>query len=64
MELLGQILHFLGSWRVGRAAAGEETRRIDPQAPGKSTTIIGQERLWSQKQNDSIRCGRSYTSST
>jgi hypothetical protein len=35
MELLGQILPFLGSERVGRAAAGEETRRIDPQAPRK-----------------------------
>jgi len=64
MELLGQILHFLGSRRVGRAVAEEKTSRIDPQAPGKSTPIIVQESLWSQKHNDSIRCGMSYASNT
>ena len=54
------------SWACGaeRSAAGEKGRGIDPQAPGKSVTILVQESLWSQKQKCSIKCGRSYTSNT
>jgi hypothetical protein len=51
MELLGRISYLLGSRRVERTASGERVKKVDPQAPGKSTTIIGQESLWSQKQN-------------
>ena len=40
---------FLGSQRVEGTAAGEWTTSIDPQAPGKSQTIIVEEILWSQK---------------
>src|SRR5262249_15454410 len=54
MELLRQTSHLMGTRRVARTASGERVKRVDPQAPGKSTTIIVQESLWSQKQNYSI----------
>ena len=58
MELLTQMSQLLGSARrVEGTASGDRTRSIDPQTPGKSTVIIIQGSLWSQKHNDSIRCG-------
>jgi hypothetical protein len=48
-ELLGQTSCLPGSQRVEGTASGERTSRIDPQAPGKSETIVVQESLWSQK---------------
>jgi hypothetical protein len=64
MELLGQLSRLLCSQRVGGTTSGERARRSCPQAPGKSKTIVVQERVWSQKQHDSIRCGLSYASHT
>ena len=55
---------FLCSQRVEGTALQERTSSIDPQAPGKSQTIVVQESLWSQKQNCSIKCGMSYASNT
>ena len=57
MELLTQMSQLLGARRVEGTASGDRTRSIDPQTPGKRTVIIIQGSLWSQKHNDSIRCG-------
>jgi hypothetical protein len=57
MELLTQMSQLLGARRVEGTASGDRTRSIAPQTPGKSTAIIIQGSLWSQKHNDSIRCG-------
>src|SRR5215510_7679241 len=64
MARLEQIARLLYSQRVEGTTSGERARSIDPQAPGKSQTIIVQKSLWSQKHHDSIRCGMSYASNT
>src|SRR5262249_13950293 len=64
MELLGQRSCFLCSQRIKGTASRERTKSIDLQAPGKNSTIVGQESLWSQKQPCSITCAMSYASHT
>src|SRR5262245_59838470 len=64
MALVEQISPLRGSQRIESTASRERARSIDPQAPGKSTTILVHKRLWSQKQNNSIRYGMSYVSNT
>ena len=64
VERLGQISHLLCSQRVEGTSFGERVRKTALQAPGKSQIIVVQKSLWSQKQNDSIRCSMSYALNT